>query len=81
MVRVATPTKGPQMNDTQTATVQPLYINDNGRVACSRHGGSYLTSALTARPGARLLPTPLGTWERFDAPDVVEYGLTCATCR
>lgn len=65
-----------------TATATALYIHDGGRVACPspRCLGSAASSYLAAHPNAQLIPTSLGTWERFGAADVAEHGLTCETC-
>jgi hypothetical protein len=44
-----------------------LWMDDNGRIICGRHAGSYLSSAIDARPRASSHRTPLGTWDRLDA--------------
>lgn len=46
-----------------------LWINNNGRTACPRHGGGYLTAAVAARPRARRHETPLDTWRKITATD------------
>lgn len=52
-----------------------IYVNQNGRVACSlpRCGGSYLASATSAEGGHRriFIDTPLDNWMRIvDAEDL-----------
>ncbi len=43
-----------------------LWIHDGGRIACVPHMGAEGESAARARPNARLLRTPLGSWDRVD---------------
>lgn len=62
-----------------------LFIHDGGEIACSDHFGAYATAQLQRTPNARLLQTPLGTWERLSDADVdqlAEMGVTahCETC-
>jgi len=72
------------MNSEQAAV--PLWSNDNGEISCAEHGGSYLRSAITARPKARAHRTPLGTWERLTRADLAELArmvgrpVGCETC-
>lgn len=42
-----------------------IWSNDNGDLACDRHGGAYLAAAIKARPRATTHRTPLGTWELY----------------
>lgn len=72
------------MTGEQAAVV--LWSNDNGEISCAQHGGSYLRSAIAARPRARAHRTPLGTWERLTAGEVAELArmvgrpVGCETC-
>lgn len=67
---------------TQTRSSDTLYINDDGRVTCREHAGSYLAAALNHRPApsGATFPTPLGTWEAFPADVAHADGLDCETC-
>lgn len=51
------------------------YINQNGRIACTEHGGAYLRSETrTSQPAT--VDTPLDNWERIsqtEADDFVEW--------
>lgn len=64
-----------------------LWCNDNGTIYCAEHAGSYLRSAITARPKAKTHRTPLGNWVQMDGFDIAvfiaETGITvlCETCR
>jgi hypothetical protein len=66
------------MNDT-------LWLSLNGEVACVRHGGSYLASAVAASPRKRRHDTPITSWQRLSAADLDylrEQGIDgCDTCR
>lgn len=72
------------MTGEQTPVV--LWSNDNGEISCAEHGGSYLRSAIAARPRAGAHRTPLGTWERLTAGDIAELErmigrpVGCETC-
>jgi len=62
-----------------------MFIHDNGEIACPEHFGSYAAAELDHKPRARLLHTPLGTWERLSAADIdrlAEMGVAaaCETC-
>lgn len=66
-----------------------LWINDNGRICCEDHLGHYAETTLAARPTAKVLRTPLGTWLKVSEPMRLEMaaefaadGLTfgCETC-
>lgn len=63
-----------------------LWSNDNGEISCAEHGGSYLRSAIAARPRSRAHRTPLGTWERLTREDLAELErmvgrpIGCETC-
>lgn len=67
---------------------RPLYVNDNGEVACLEHGGSYLAASVQAYPRSRLHTTPLGTWELVSALLAESWArsfpgdppLACETC-
>jgi hypothetical protein len=52
-----------------TTTQQPLWIHDDGRLACQEHAGHYAQAVLGRRPTAKLVETPLGTWERLTLAD------------
>lgn len=64
-----------------------LWIDDNGRIECERHGGSYLASAIANAPRRNRHRTPIGTWDRIDAMFVEEWekmmgtAPACETCR
>lgn len=49
-------------NDPTPAMPRPLWTSNGGEIVCERHGGSYLASAIAARPKARKHSTPLGVW-------------------
>lgn len=53
-------------------TTTMLWIHDDGRLACPEHVGRYARANLERRPGARLIQTPLGTWERLSLADVAQ---------
>lgn len=55
-----------------------LFMQQNGRIVCPAHGGSYLQSALEADPLAFDIQTPLDHWERitFPAPSI-----SCEDCK
>jgi hypothetical protein len=57
-----------------------LFINSNGRVVCVKHGGGYLESALSRRPNAMVIDTPLDNWERLLLGEVREFGVSCEEC-
>ena len=64
-----------------------LWCNDNGAICCTEHAGSYLRSAITARPKARTHRTPLGTWEQMTFGDIADFinetgmKVLCETCQ
>lgn len=49
------------------------WMDDNGQTVCDEHAGSYLRSAIEARPKARTHHTPLGMWEQMTDEDVSEF--------
>jgi hypothetical protein len=51
----------------------PLYVNDNGEIACVLHGGAYLAFAVQTCPRTRVHHTPLGTWQRLTADALAFY--------
>ena len=57
-----------------------LFINQNGRVVCLRHGGGYLNSAVENRPHAMTIDTPLDNWERLLKGEVREFNVSCEEC-
>lgn len=58
-----------------------LYINQNGRVVCLKHGGGYLNSAIENRPNAMNIDTPLDNWERLDDEVLAEVpDVDCEDC-
>lgn len=57
-----------------------IYINENGRTACSSHGGMYLTSAINENPNAKEYDTPADNWVRLTDKERAEYDLACETC-
>lgn len=54
-----------------------LFINQNGRTVCLRHGGAYLQSAVGANPRLQEVSTPLDHWVAFDTSEV---SLNCEDC-
>lgn len=62
-------------------TTKTLYISNNGRVACSKHGGGYLQSHLEVHPNAREISTPLDHWLRVEPEDGEEFDFDCETAR
>lgn len=68
-----------------TTTSPTLYIHHGGAIACPAHFGAYAAAELRRSPSARLLQTPLGTWEQLSADDLEDLaamGVTavCETC-
>lgn len=64
---------------------QQLWIHDDGRISCRDHVGHYAACALERSPDARLIQTPLGTWQKLtlaDRAQLVELGCTpkCEVC-
>jgi hypothetical protein len=57
-----------------------IYINENGRTTCLRHGGMYLTAAVKANPNTNNYDTPLDNWERLTTETLQEFDLHCETC-
>lgn len=64
-----------------------LYVNNNGRIVCIAHAGSYLSSAYGAAPERDEYLTPLDHWLRIDdqyiaiATEVVgTYHPKCEDC-
>lgn len=57
-----------------------IYMDLNGRTACAQHGGSYLAGALQQNPKARVINTPITSWERIPRREVQAYVLVCETC-
>lgn len=45
---------------------EQLFMQQNGRIVCPAHGGSYLQSALEDDPRAFDITTPLDHWERIN---------------
>lgn len=71
--------------DMATTTSPTLYIHDRGEIACPAHAGAYAAAELRRHPSARLLQTPLGTWERLSADDLEDLAAmgvsaACETC-
>lgn len=74
-----------------TTTTTTYWCDDNGTVYCEDHAGNYLRCAIKNNPAAREHHTPLGTWERMTAQDVVDFqafidarlggGSVCEQCR
>jgi hypothetical protein len=68
-------------------TLTSLYVNDNGRITCIDHMGSYGKSAYEAAPERDLYRTPLDCWERIDADYIAEWTTVvgeaprCEDCR
>lgn len=62
------------MNDV-LLTRLTLFINENGRIVCLKHGGSYLQSAVKNAPAELEYSTPLDHWLRI--PD---YNADCEDC-
>lgn len=57
-----------------------LYINENGRTTCVRHGGFYLQCEVEAHPTRTNHDTSLDNWERLTADTIAEFDLHCETC-
>ena len=57
-----------------------LYIDENGRTICERHGGTYLKYAIEANPRATNYDTPLANWELITDSTREEFDLSCETC-
>lgn len=62
-----------------TTKTTTLYINNNGRITCIDHGGSYLSSEYRHAPERRAYQTPLDTWERIDVLYAREWVALCGT--
>jgi hypothetical protein len=63
----------------------PLWLHEEGRIACAKHGGNYLACAIEAEPQAVEHQTPLGFWALATQSDIdylAENNLTasCETC-
>lgn len=64
-----------------TTKTEALYINQNGRVVCRAHGGSYLDSYLKAHPDATMFDTPLDNWLLLDDEERAEFpNISCEDC-
>lgn len=61
------------------AITEALWIDDNGRTACSKHGGHYLSTEVEADPAAQVIYTPLTSWVRI--PSASAQGVSCEECR
>lgn len=63
-----------------------LYAHEGGRLACAKHGGSYLMNATKrAKANQTTFETPLGTWYRMgglDHDDLLGMGVlpVCEDC-
>ena len=67
-------------------TTTPLLIHDDGRLACYEHAGSCAQAVLDRKPNAKIVQTPLGTWERLSQADLAQLAEMigrapmCETC-
>lgn len=68
------------MQGDKVMIVDALYFSNRGMVACSDHGGGYLTAATRQRPKARNHITPLDHWTRVKASDLCAEDLAWAAC-
>ncbi len=50
-----------------------LWISNNGRIACVKHGGGYLEAAIRANPRKSTHVTPLDHWQRAKVADRVAW--------
>lgn len=55
-----------------------LFINQNGRIVCEKHGGSYLQSVLRNNSRAQEAETPLDHWIRI--PSGPAPAVHCEDC-
>lgn len=62
----------------QTNT-KALWIDDNGRTACSEHGGYYLSTEVESNPDVQMIYTPLTSWMRI--PPTSAQGISCEDCK
>lgn len=58
-----------------------LWIDENGRIACTIHAGHYLASAVAADPGGIEHRTPLAHWVALGSVGRVSYETyACEVC-
>lgn len=61
-----------------------LFISQNGRAVCERHGGFYLERLVERDEKLNKHPaeytTPLDHWVRINPLEVERHGLECETC-
>jgi len=53
-------------------TTHTYWENDQQRVTCVDHAGSYLQASIQQRPRAKTHRTPLGEWMLLSSSDVAE---------
>jgi hypothetical protein len=70
---IAMPTQVGNNKDMTTTQTITHWTNDNGMVACQNHLGTYGTSELAAKPKARKLQTPIGTWVKMTETDFADW--------
>jgi len=63
-----------------TTKTAALFINQNGRVACPKHGGMYLEVHVERHPASVVIDTPLDNWVRLEAPEIAEFKVSCEDC-
>ena len=62
-----------------TTTTPTLWVDANGRIACTVHGGGYLAAAAPKNPPPdTLVETPLTSWLAVPVDDL--DGLGCEGC-
>lgn len=55
-----------------------LWVSDNGNVLCDNHAGTYLRTAIQAKPKAKTHRTPLDIWTSYSLNRI--GGLPCEVC-
>ncbi|MCA1781851.1 MAG: hypothetical protein ABR616_10895 [Dermatophilaceae bacterium] len=64
-----------------TTKLAYLYVNQNGRIVCAKHGGGYLRSHVEHRPNDAVFTTPLDAWTRVTPDEADEFDAHCEDCR
>ncbi len=65
----------------------PTWMNQNGRLSCTEHGGQYLKAAVASNPPGRAHETPIDHWLLIGEDDepaikiALDTDTLCETCR
>jgi hypothetical protein len=63
-----------------TTKTNVLYVNQNGRVVCLKHGGMYLETHVERHPDSVVIDTPLDNWILLDPSEVARARVSCEDC-